>query len=199
MKMLKGPLGAATLLLVLIALPAFAEDRGLYVGAKRGTTDVDASLGTTFRQSLRGDEDTSAILAGYRFGRFWAIEAALHDLGSFRGTGSPCAAPVEACPASLVEVPIEAESEAYSLSLVPQLPIGVRTTIYGKIGFAVWESDIRDAETAGKPLIDSFSEEEILYGLGVRLKLFAGLRLFGEWEQIGSDLETKSFGLLFQF
>lgn len=177
--------------------PTGAQDRGLYVGAKRGTTDVDASLGDTLRQTLDGDEDTSALLVGYRVGRFWAIEAALHDLGSFRGSGPPCRDGAPICPAVLV--PTEADAEAYSLSILPQLPLGNRITIYGKIGIATWEAEIRDASVEERPLIDEFSEEGLLYGLGARMKLFFGLRLFAEWENIDDDLETTSFGLVFQF
>ncbi len=180
------------------AAPATAEeDRGLYVGAKRGTTNVDTSLGDTFRQALRGDESSGALLVGYRLGRFWAIEAAILDLGETVAEPVPCPASDANCPLAL-PLPVAGETKGYSLSLAPQLPLGLRFTVYGKVGIARLTTKVRPASGSPRPVLDEFSNEELLYGIGARMRLFLGFRLFAEWEKIG-DFETKSFGLLFQF
>jgi hypothetical protein len=183
--------------LLLFALPvtAPAAEQGLYASIKLGSTDVEASIGDNLDQVLDGDEDSKAYEVGFRFTRFFAIQAGYHDLGNIPGFGSPCP-DGEICPA--VVVPIEADTKAYSLAAVPQLPLGRRLSVFGKIGLVAWEADVEAVE-GFEDVVEDFDDEEIIYGVGVRLALLGPLEIFGEWESIGSDIETVSFGLTFQF
>ena len=116
---------ALAALLALLAPPrAQAHDNGFYVSLKYGTTDVDASFGDAFDQVVDGDDDSKTIEAGYRWSRYFAIQGGYHEFGEVPGFGTPCSDDDEVC--LPIDVPIEAETKAYSLSLVPQFPLGKR-------------------------------------------------------------------------
>ncbi|MEE2778824.1 MAG: outer membrane beta-barrel protein [Acidobacteriota bacterium] len=179
-----------------LALPTAAAETGLYLNLKLGTTDIDTSVGGAFQQVIDGHDDSVAYEVGYRFSRHWAVQAATHDFGSVVGAAPPCTPePPVACP---LFVPVEASSMAYSLSLLPQLPLGQRLSIFGKIGLISWESELRTTLTPGEDLGES-SEEDILWGLGARLKVFGPFEIFYEYEGVGDELETQAFGVSFAF
>ena len=183
---------------LVLALPASSQDRGFYISAKRGSTDVDAEYGDTFRQALGGDLDSDAYELGYRFGKLWGVQAGYHDLGSVPGIGSPCPQSDLTCLAELG--PIRAEVEAYSAAFVLQYPIGFGLTAFGKTGLVFSDAEIRSIGDGGaEDFVGSFSEQDVIFGLGLRLNLLSRLQVFGEWESFGGDFETVSFGLTWQF
>ena len=188
----------AALGLLALSVPAAAQrDRGLFVSAKRGSTDVDQSLGSTFSEALRGDEDTTAYEVGWRFSRFWGVQAGYHDLGTVRGpSGVLCPLIIGVpCP-----VAIEGDIEAYSVAAFVEIPLGFGFSAFAKGGIASIDTQPQLIfDTGATERLGDISAEEAIYGLGARLKLWGGLRLFGEWESIGGDLETTSFGLTLQF
>jgi small-conductance mechanosensitive channel len=59
---------------------------------------------------------------------------------------------------------------AFSVSLAVS-DLAASMEFYGKLGFVSWESDVSEALDAGSRFIDSFDDDELLYGAGVRLKL----------------------------
>ena len=72
---------------LLLTLPAVAaEGQGLYVNAKWGESDPDASLGDIFDAVSAGKEDSTAFEIGWRMNNFVAFQAGYHDLGRFAGT-----------------------------------------------------------------------------------------------------------------
>jgi hypothetical protein len=197
---LVAPLSSAALLtaIALLAPPrAQAHDNGLYVSFKYGTTDVDASIGDAFDQVVDGDDDSQAIEAGYRWSRFFAVQVGYHDFGEIPGLGTPCDEDDEVC--IPVEVPIESESTAWSLSLVPQLPLGNRFSVFGKVGAVALETEIDDVGDALDFFEDEFSEEDVIWGVGLRLQIIGPIQVFYEYEGIGDDYETQSFGATWQF
>ena len=186
----------AALSLLLAPSSARAHDNGLYVSLKYGTTDVDASIGDAFDQVIDGDDDSQAIEAGFRWSPYFAIQAGYHDFGKVRGFGEPCPDDAEVCVP--IEVPIEAETEAFSLSIVPQFPLGKRLSLFGKIGAIALETEVNDQSG----VIDFFGdidEQEVIFGAGVRLGIFWGIQVFYEYEWVGEDFETQSFGASWQF
>jgi hypothetical protein len=181
---------------VLLPSSLLATSNGFYVSWKFGSTDADADIGDTFDQVLDGDEDSEAYELGYRFTRFWAVQAAYHDFGSIEGFLDPCPEGAEVCPEVLF--PIAGDTKAYSLTIVPQLPLGNRLSIFGKVGLVAWETEV-EAASGAEELVDDFDDEDLIFGVGVRFKLFGSFEVFGEWESIASDIETTSVGLTFQF
>ncbi|MEM1250393.1 MAG: outer membrane beta-barrel protein [Acidobacteriota bacterium] len=183
---MKKTLSLATVLVLFGFGQAMAEDRGLYVAAKLGSTDVEAELGDTFDQVIDGDEDSTTFEIGFKVNRFWAVQAGYHDFGDFDTSVFGC----EACGEG--GLALRADTKAYSLSFVPQLDLIWRLSVFGKVGLVIWESEI-DA------LDEDFTEEDIIYGLGARFRLLGNLSVFAEWEQIASDIETVSLGAHLQF
>ncbi|MDX1383084.1 MAG: outer membrane beta-barrel protein [Thermoanaerobaculia bacterium] len=184
------------LLLLTLALPAAAAEPGLYASFKLGTTDLEASFGGAFDQVIDGDDDSQAIEVGYRFSRHWAVQAAYHELGTVPGTATPCD-PQGVC--QPVVTPIAADSTAFSIAAVPQLPLGKRLSLFGKVGVAFWESDVGPTGAPATEPIPGASGEDLIWGAGVRLAIFGPLELFYEYEGIGDDFETQAFGATFQF
>jgi hypothetical protein len=188
---------AVAALLALIAPPrAQAHENGLYVSFKYGTTDVDASIGDAFDQVVDGEDDSQAIEAGYRWSPYFAIQAGYHDFGQVEGFGEPCADDSEVC--IPIEVPIEAETEAFSLSLVPQLPLGKRLSVFVKVGAISLQTEVNDRDDVIE-FFEDIDEQEVIYGAGVRLGVFWGIQVFYEYEWVGEDFESQSFGATWQF
>jgi len=189
---------AAVAAVTLLAPPsAQAHDNGFYLSYKYGTTDVDADFGDAFDQVVDGDDDSQTIEGGYRWSRFFAIQVGYHDFGDIPGFGTPCDEDDEVC--IPIEVPIEADSTAWSLSLVPQLPLGKRFSVFGKVGAVALETEINDTIDAFEFLKDEFSEEDIIWGVGLRFQLIGPLQVFYEYEGIGDTYETQAFGATWQF
>jgi hypothetical protein len=187
---------AAAALAVALPAPGAAHESGLYVSLKLGTTDVDAEFGDAFDKIIDGDDDSKTIEAGFRLGRYWAIQGGYHDFGEAPGFGTPCRDDVEVC--IPVDVPLAAETTAYSLALVPQLPLGQRLSVFAKIGAIALESEVRDADGT-RDFFEDFSEEDVLWGAGLRLQIIGPIQLFYEYEGVGEEFETQSFGATWQF
>jgi hypothetical protein len=188
---------AITLSVALLAPPsARAHDPGVYVSFKLGTTDVDASFGDAFDQVVEGDDDSQTIEVGYRWSRYFAIQGGYHDFGEVPGFGTPCPGDAEVC--IPIDVPIESESKAYSLSIVPQLPLGKRLSVFVKVGAVALETEVRDQDDV-IDFAQDFSEEDVIWGAGLRLGILGPIQLFYEYEGIGDDFETQSFGATWQF
>jgi hypothetical protein len=183
--------------IALLAPPrARAHENGLYISFKYGTTDVDASIGDAFDQVVDGDDDSQAIEAGYRWSPYFAIQAGYHDFGQVEGIGEPCSDDSEVC--IPIEVPIEAETEAFSLALVPQLPLGKRLSVFVKVGAISLETEVKDQDDLLE-FFEDFDEQEVIYGAGLRLGIFWGIQVFYEYEWVGDDFESQSFGATWQF
>ena len=183
--------------LVLLAPPrAMAHDNGLYVSIKYGTTDVDASFGDAFDQVVEGDDDSQTLEAGYRWSPHFAIQGGYHDFGEVPGFGTPCTDDDDVC--LPIDIPIEAETTAYSLSFVPQFPLGKRLSVFGKIGAIALETEVNDKSDISD-FFDDFEEEDVIWGAGLRLQIFGPIQIFYEYEGVGEDFETQSFGATWQF
>ncbi|HVS65517.1 MAG TPA: outer membrane beta-barrel protein [Thermoanaerobaculia bacterium] len=191
------PLALLVLALGSLAAPAEGADRRFYVSAKLGTTDVDGSLSDNFQQVVDGDEDSRGFELGYRFFKFLGIQAGYHDFGQVPGFGQPCGPGDDLCPERLL--PTEADTTAYSIVVVPRLPLIGSLSLFGKVGFARWESEVRAAfEGDGEPFGD-FADEDLIYGAGLRAGLIGPLSIYGEYEKIGDLIETIAFGATLTF
>ena len=179
--------------LTLLTGPAAAQDeRGLYLTAKLGSTDVEADIEDVFDQVIDGDEDSTTFEVGYKLNRFFGVQAGYHDLGDF--------ASAAICPeCENLTVPLRAETTAYSIAAVPQTRVFWRLSVFAKVGMAFLDTDLRTDLGAQSEPVDSFSDEEVIYGAGARFRIFANLSVLAEWEQIGSDIETISVGATLQF
>jgi hypothetical protein len=67
------------------------------------------------------------------------------------------------------------------------------------MGVVALESDVSAILDDTATFAENLSDEDIIYGAGVKLRFVAGLSLFYEYEFLGSDLEVQSLGASWQF
>ncbi len=186
------------LVLLALALAASAASAGnpFYLTGKLGYTSLDADLGDDFRAILDDNDNSWSLGLGFRLGDYLAFQAEYHELGTAAGVGSTCGVE-ELC--GQVLVPLEADSTTYSVSVLPQLPIGKRFFVYGKFGFVSWESDVSEISDAADRFVDEYQSEDLIYGAGVRLLFPGPFGAFAEYESIAGDFETVSLGVTLGF
>lgn len=188
---------SALLLLTGLAAAAHGDDRRFYVSAKWGTSDVDGSLDDALDQVVSGDDDSMGFEVGFRFLKFLGVQAGYHDFGSVPGFGPPCGPGDDVCPS--IQLPTEADTTAYSLTVVPRVPLLPILSLFGKIGYARWESEVRAAFDGEGESFGDFDDGDLIYGIGLRAGLIGPLSVYGEYERIGDLVETISFGATLTF
>ncbi len=88
--------------------------------------------------------------------------------------------------------------QAYSLAFVPQFPLGKRLSVFGKVGAIALETEVSDRDGISD-FFEDFDEEDVIWGVGLRLQIFGPIQIFYEYEGVGEDFETQSFGASWQF
>lgn len=182
--------------LAVMASPALAENP-LYLVGKQGSATMEADFGNTFQQIIDGDDDSWAFGLGLRLGDHLVFQAEYQDFGSVPGVGSPCSDSADVCIEILV--PVEADSTAISVAVLPHLALTDRFFVYGKLGFVSWESDVSEVRETGRRLIDDFKDEDLVYGAGIRLVLPGPFGFFAEYERIADLFDTVALGATFGF
>ena len=186
------------LLLLLVSSAAWAQPkRGLYVNVKYGQTDTEASVGDVFELAIDGEVDSEGYEVGWRINSYMAFQAGYHDLGNVVGLGLSCP-DSQPCP-GLPLVGLEADTKAYSLTLVPQIPLTKSVSAFGKVGIVSWDSDVVGRLDEATEFRENFSDEEIIYGGGLKLRLLGGLSIFYELEYLGDSIESQHAGASWQF
>lgn len=113
--MLLRNLGFASLL-SLLTFQAFADDKGLYLGA--GVSNIQTD------ESKLDDSDSSyKVYAGYRVNSYLAFEGAYVDLGQFKDK----------------DVDFDGKSAQAAAHL--GFPIGDRIRLFGSVGAHAWDAD----------------------------------------------------------
>ena len=168
-------------LLALLAGPGLAQDRGgksegLYLGAGVGDfssavdeinslDDVD-DVGIDFSDS----DNATRIFGGWRFNRFFALQADFVDFGESSGSVATSVSPGTS------------DVQGLAPSVVGTLPIGP-IEFFGRAGVMFYEIDLN---LTGGRIIDE-SGEDPLWGVGIGLDIRDRLNLRLEYEEI--DIE----------
>ena len=187
----------ATILLLtaLLALAPAAKAGGIYFVGKLGSTDTSVDASAAFDNVLDGDDNSSSIGLGLRFGA-WAVQAEYYDLGKVPGFGSACP-PEELCIS--VPIPLEADSSAISVTVLPHYELTRNLQAYAKLGFISWDTDISAVEETGSQFLEEFSGEDLVYGVGVRLSIPGPVGAFAEYERIADTFDTFAIGATWGF
>lgn len=204
-------------LAVLVSTAVEAGESRWYVQGTVGQAGLDGSFGPRF-QKVFDDEEVSATLGvGYSLNPYLAVEAGYHDLGSHAGFGSPCPVGVDVCIERLVDlglcvagsadcvdtlvlIPVEADLTGWSLSAVPSWRFSDRFSVYGRVGIIDWESDVSsNFPSIPNATIDTFSDQELLTGIGFRYGFPSGLGLLLEYEQFDLDVVSTHVGVHWRF
>jgi OOP family OmpA-OmpF porin len=143
---------------------------GWYIGGDFGQTDLEDI-----------DEDTSwKILGGYQINRTFAVELGYANLFDKRISG------------------IGVEVTAWDLVGVASLPLGDKFSVFGKLGFAMWE-----AEATSVPGFGSVSDDgtDLTFGVGLQYDVSRNLGIRGQWQRydVDADADLLSIGLIYRF
>ena len=177
---------AALVALGLVAAPAFAADTGPYFGAGVGQFNVQLD-------DLDFDEGDVGfkIFGGYNFLKWLGAEVAYIDGGTAEDKYSD---------PDLGSAKVGIDVSAFTLAGVGTLPIGDMFELYGKLGMAFWDGDLRvsasglicdELAAEGLPCSETGSEsgEDFYWGIGAGVNLGENFNVRVEYEafQIGAD------------
>ena len=154
-----------------------------YVGASagQGVTQVDAGLGESFDAS-----DTSfKVLGGWRFMKFFAVEADYRDLGSQSDM--------------VLGEQYVIDTSAIDLFAVGVVPLG-SFEVFGKAGYSMWDADM---SIVGVPGSGSDDGNDLAYGVGGAYKFGGKFAVRLEYEMFDientDDVTMASVGIDFRF
>ncbi len=179
---------------LLLAAPAQAQRGEIHVGAGFGIASVEVRSSGAFDQILDGDENVVFYNAGYRFHPNFAIEASWYDLSQVDGSILPCTRG-ETCD----EVDITGDFSAWSFALVPRYQFVGRVAVFGKVGLVAWDSTVDRRDALDDISFEDLDEGNVMYGVGVEVRLLSSLSAVGAWESLGGDIEIISAGLRLTF
>lgn len=185
---------AAALLASALATPAEASERELYVGFHMGHAGVDVKVEDAFDQVLDGDANSRNYEAGFKFSRYFAVEASYYDFSKVDGTIRPCA---EGVPCT--DLQVRGKINALSVAIVPQYEVTGRISVFAKAGLVAWGADIEDAAEELELTLEDIDEDDLIYGVGVEIQLLGRLKAVGRIESIGGDIEIFSAGVRLGF
>jgi OOP family OmpA-OmpF porin len=138
-----------------LALASGAQaNEGFYVGGAIGKGYLDENI-----DGIRIDTDSSTyrIYGGYGFTRYFGVEAAYLDLGTFR----------ETIDVGGVDVPVSASAAGFSLAAVGTLPLSERFSALARLGYYFHDGESSAAGIAE----DSPSEKSPFIGIGLAYDL----------------------------
>lgn len=152
---------------------------------------VQSGVATSCRDD---DSDTGfKLFGGWRFNENWAIEGSLFDLGEYSVDLA-----LRAPNGATGQVTSTLDVKGAALAVVGSLPLGERTSLFGKLGVAYGEGDVRTTATvAGVGTVlsesDSESETDALFGAGLDVALTESVSIRFEWERYNFEDEIDFF------
>lgn len=158
--------GAAALMFAATTQADQREYTGFYVGAAYGLVSVDGS-------EFDDDDDAPQIYAGFQVTPYFGIEGSYMDFGKARGDV------------------LQMETDGYSLALTGRIPVNERFALYAKVGQFWWDSDVSVRNTG---LGESFSGDELTYGVGLSFAITPALDLRLSYDRLDVDLDRDEIG-----
>lgn len=183
---------AATVAVVAaLALAGEARAQGLYLGGAYSWATVD--IDDVNADILDDNANAYKAFLGYEFPNFLGLEAGYVEFGDYD------VAEFEGFEGSTGQF----SNSGWTAALTGRVPIGSLVTVYGKVGYFFWDSELDIDGDLGEA-IGELSEdgEDPFYGAGVRLN-FGRFSVLGEYERYdGSDdfsHDLFSLGVRFTF
>jgi len=215
-------LTASVATLALLSIPsAQAEERGIYVGASYGGTDYGQSVakfddppdnfapGSIIFGTVDNKDNGWSLVAGYRLGRYFALEGGWTNLGevTFRGKTDGSGGLYE-CPggsSAPCDVTVTSETDGLFIVGVGILPLG-HFGLLGQLGLYDRKSDFRVEDGRPGAFEAGTDSTETVYGLGVEYRFDRGPTIRIEWERYTgivtifnkADVDYFSAGLVYQ-
>jgi OmpA-OmpF porin, OOP family len=163
---------------LLACLPVVAgASPGWYVGIDAGKTQADAEIKDFLFLGDSSDEDTASstgfqLRGGYQFGRFFALELGVIDLGDFEYSFDP-----DDCPfgtGDSCELSVSTAIRGFTLSMVGILPLGDHWSLRARVGMSQMHTTSRQLNDGGS----SESTDES----GLQVSVGAGYKIDEHWE-----------------
>jgi OOP family OmpA-OmpF porin len=201
------------------SLAAVAQDSRFYVGASIGQSRADfnnaaeeadlADLHVTHTGVTSDDKDAAwKIFVGYRFGRYFGLEAAFLKLGEWSQHTTFIAVNNIPVPPAQLTITMKAK-EAYSIAAVGILPLSNDFSLFGKLGR--YQSTIAfRGQLEGSTFVSQGEthDNDWMFGAGATYELSKRTALRVEWERfdhVGDNvtgegpLNLLSMGLAWRF
>lgn len=224
----KHPLFAASVcsLLAAASSPVVASAAGpsWYLGASIGQSSIEATTGeiedafliddafvATGTELDKTDTGWKGYL-GYRFNRFFALEAGYADLGKATFNTTIIDAPQPSVPSVPFPIRATATADGIVLSGMLRLPLTGRFTLLAKGGAYRWQAEFTERiPGSGITRVKrSDRETDATYGIGAEFGFTAALRARVEFERFkdvgkgiggreGRDIDYLSAGITFGF
>ncbi len=83
------------------------------------------------------------------------------------------------------------------MTAIPSWPVNDRLSLFGKVGVLDWDSDV--VESFDGRRVDSFSDLELLAGVGLRYALPSGFGASAEYQRVDLGLDSISLGASWRF
>lgn len=167
------------LFFAMLLLAPVAQAGEWYVGGSVQQTTIEVDLGSS---SVDEDDTGFKAFGGYRFFKFFGVEASYVDLGGVSDSSG------------------SVDLTAFDVFAVGNLPLGENWVLFGKAGYYRW-----DAEVSGSPDED---DTDLAYGVGAAFRFNDLLAVRAEYElfevdedKIGADVDVDaiSVGLEIRF
>jgi len=182
------------IIIMAVAIPASAIDKGFYVGGGIGVASFDVADFYEDYQPLLFEEGNPGFkfFGGYRILRYLGVELGYTDYGTvikheeLRPVGNQS---------------LSVGINQWDASVLGMLPLGKKISLYAKVGAASWDTDVI-AENGPDTEDLSSSGTDLTYGLGLDL-LFkkVGMRVETGWVDIPdtTGVMLVSFNLTYNF
>jgi OmpA-OmpF porin, OOP family len=148
---------------------------GFYAGAGLGKASIEID-----DAGFDADDTAFKVFGGYNFNPNFALELAFIDGGK----------PDDRFGIGSVEVAVD----GINLSALGRLPVNEVFSVFGKLGFASYDVEIKGRIGNNVVASDDVSDEDLSYGIGAAFNLGAAVELRAEYEAI--DVSDGSFTLL---
>ena len=165
------------------------NSRGLYLGVGGGQFNLDidglADLDDAAASVRDSDDNAWKLFAGYRFTRWFSVEAAYIDLGN----------PGDSFDASGGDGNYRVALSGFAPSLIGTVPVGP-IEFFGKVGRYYYDVDTRiDFDSPGPDLSTSYSRDDTLWGVGISGVVLKRVELRAEYQSIEIDNADNSDAL----
>ena len=147
---------------LLISSGTYAGDR--FVGMGIGSAMIDDSANVSGTQLSVDDDDIGwKFYGGMLITENFGFEAGWTDLGDMNQNG------------------VDIETEGFTAAGLASLPLSEDFSIYAKAGVFFWDQDVNTV---------SFDGQDLMYGIGVRMRFMDQFHVRVEWEQFDTKFET---------
>ena len=174
---------------------AFAQDRGWYIGASGGQSDINDFCSNPVAVGTSCDDTGSAwsVFGGYQFNKYLGVELGYTDISENKASDSVST--------------VTWKVKGTELLGVGAIPVNQYFEVYGKVGVFFW--DLNDSCT-GACTFSSQSETgaDLTYGIGVQFnfsKNVAARAQYQRYKDVGneattgkSDINILSLGIVFK-